>query len=137
MENNLEEEIEIKQNYLRTEIIDKGYDPELFSEFMSKVKGEEEIELESWTQKEIEEVVQRFQKLQSEKKEEKQIKKTNFFAEDNSQTNQNNEIENTNNTIETNNNQEEKVTSNLYEESSKNINSVIPNNSSSNITEFK
>ena len=51
---------EIKQQYLRSEIIDKGYDPEKFSEFLSS-QSEKGLDIESWTIEELGEAVYKFQ----------------------------------------------------------------------------
>ena len=56
---------EQKQNYLRTEIIDKGYDPEEFSTYISSIKGEDGIDLSLWTMQELENVVKDFQLKQN------------------------------------------------------------------------
>ena len=56
---------EQKQNYLRTEIIDKGYDPEEFSSYISSIKGEDGIDLSLWTMQELENVVKDFQLKQN------------------------------------------------------------------------
>ena len=53
---------EIKQQYLRSEIIDKGYDPEKFSEFLSS-QSEKGLDIESWTIEELGEAVYKFQNL--------------------------------------------------------------------------
>ena len=53
---------EIKQQYLRSEIIDKGYDPEKFSEFLSSI-GEKGLDIESWTIEELGEAVYKFQNM--------------------------------------------------------------------------
>jgi hypothetical protein len=48
--------IELKQNYLRTEILDKGYDAEVFLEFICLKKGEEGANLDLWSFQELKEV---------------------------------------------------------------------------------
>ena len=59
-----EDTTEIKQNYLRNEIIEKGYDPEEFSTYISNIRGEEGVDLALWTMEELENVVKDFQKKQ-------------------------------------------------------------------------
>jgi hypothetical protein len=51
----MEDDTELKQNYLCEEIIDKGYSPDQFIEYIQKLKGES-ASLESFTLKEIKEV---------------------------------------------------------------------------------
>ena len=55
------EDIETKQDYLRSQILDKGYNPEKFSEYLSQVAGYKGLELENWTLEELSQVVYTFQ----------------------------------------------------------------------------
>ena len=43
-----EDDIEYKQNFLRTQIIDEGYEPEEFSKFLSDEKGDIGLDLNNW-----------------------------------------------------------------------------------------
>ena len=52
------EDIEDKQNYLREEIMDKGYSPEQFQEFMMQQVGTEEIDLEQYSMQSLQEIVE-------------------------------------------------------------------------------
>ena len=61
IENN-ENELSKKQEFLRIEIMDKGFDTELFTENMTKEKGENALELENWTFEELKQFVEKFQK---------------------------------------------------------------------------
>ena len=54
--------LEKKQEYLRIEIMEKGFDTELFTENMQKEKGENALELENWTFEELKQFVEKFQK---------------------------------------------------------------------------
>ena len=56
-------DIEYKQNYLRTEIIEKQYDPEEFSKFLSEEKGETGLDLNNWTFEELKNVVSKFKTM--------------------------------------------------------------------------
>ena len=38
-----------KQQFLSKEIIEQGYDAGEFSNFISSIRGEEEVDLDSWT----------------------------------------------------------------------------------------
>ena len=57
------EDIEDKQNYLREEIMDKGYSPEQFQEFMMQQVGTEEIDLEQYSMQSLQEIVEKFKQL--------------------------------------------------------------------------
>ena len=56
MDNNQEE----KQNYLRENILDKGYDTNEFVDFLKSKKGEEGADVANWTMENLKEVVQEF-----------------------------------------------------------------------------
>ena len=56
----MEDSTEGKQNYLRENILDKGYDPNEFFEFLMNKRGEEAANLDIWTCSELESVVQEF-----------------------------------------------------------------------------
>ena len=79
----MEGDLEYKQNYLRTEIIDQGYDPENFSKFLSQEKGDIGLDLNNWTFEELKESVSKFKSI-------------NHNQENNQSTNKN--IENNQNT---------------------------------------
>ena len=59
------EAITEKQNYLREEIMDKGYSPEKFQEFMMQQAGSEDIDLEQWTMQSLQEIVEQFKQITS------------------------------------------------------------------------
>ena len=59
------EDITEKQNYLREEIMDKGYSPEKFQEFMMQQAGSEDIDLEQWTMQSLQEIVEKFKQITS------------------------------------------------------------------------
>ena len=91
---NLNDDITKKQQYLRTKILDQGYDPQEFNDFMCEVKKEESIDLSNWTLQEIIDIVKSFKEY-SKKKEieeiqkkekEKEIKKEEIQIEDNIKT---------------------------------------------------
>ena len=54
------ENIEEKQNYLRENVLEKGYDPNVFMEFLVSKKGEEAADLNAWTFDEIKSTVEEF-----------------------------------------------------------------------------
>ena len=53
-------DVEIKQQYLRSEIIDKGYDPQMFSEFLGRI-SDKGLDVEKWSMEELGEAVYKFQ----------------------------------------------------------------------------
>ena len=81
------ENIEEKQSFLRKEIIDKGYDPNEFSIYLSQLK-EGDLDLENWSLSELTEVVNQY-KSNYKENEEKREKNENQ-----NEVNLNNEINN-------------------------------------------
>lgn len=57
------DETEVKQNYLREEIIDKGYDANNFSQFLINKKGDDALDLELWTMEELVDIVSEFKNI--------------------------------------------------------------------------
>ena len=57
MDNNSEEE---KQNYLRENILDKGYEAEDFVSYLTQKKGDEGVDLNNWTLDELKLLVQEY-----------------------------------------------------------------------------
>ena len=55
-----QESLVLKQKYLRENVLEKGYDPDKFMEFLTMKKGEEGINLENWTYEELIEVTKEF-----------------------------------------------------------------------------
>ena len=56
----MSESLQEKQEYLRQEIMDQGYDGGAFSSFISSIRGEEEVDLDSWTFEDLKSVVAQF-----------------------------------------------------------------------------
>lgn len=56
----MENELEQKQNYLREEILEKGYDPNNFTSFLEEIKGDCAFDLHNWTMEELKEQVSQF-----------------------------------------------------------------------------
>ena len=48
-------EEERKQQFLRSEIIDQGYNPDDFTTYMGSLRGEEGLNIENWTFEVVEE----------------------------------------------------------------------------------
>lgn len=57
----MSEDIETKQDYLRSQILDKGYNAEKFSEYLAEVAGDKGLDLENWTLEQLSQVVYTFQ----------------------------------------------------------------------------
>ena len=57
----MSEDIETKQDYLRSQILDKGYNAEKFSEYLTEIAGDKGLDLENWTLEELSQVVYTFQ----------------------------------------------------------------------------
>ncbi len=51
---------EEKQNYLRENILDKGYEAEEFVSYLTSKKGEEGVNLNNWSLEELKSVVQEY-----------------------------------------------------------------------------
>ena len=138
------ENIEEKQSFLRKEIIDKGYDPNEFSIYLSQLK-EGDLDLENWSLNELTEVVNQY-KSNNKENEEKREKNENqnevnlnneINIKENEEKKNNEEINNldqNNNKEERKNNNPEEINENLNNNEEKkneellnsNINSLIP-----------
>ena len=66
----MEENQEIKQSYLRKEILEKNYDANLFLEFLITKKGEIASDINNWTLEELKSVVSEFKRNQKESQKE-------------------------------------------------------------------
>lgn len=60
--------LEDKQRYLKSQILEKGYDGMEFSSFLCNIKGEEVVDLGNWEFNELKDAVRQFQIQESEKK---------------------------------------------------------------------
>ena len=102
----MEEDLQTKQQYLRSEIIDQGYDPSDFNFYMCSIRQEENIDLNNWTLEQLKDVVESFKEsMRNAGKEEEEIGKEE--NEQNAQENEQNVLENEQLNIEeakTNNN---------------------------------
>ena len=107
----MEGDLEYKQNYLRTEIIDQGYDPENFSKFLSQEKGDIGLDLNNWTFEELKETVSKFKSINHNPE-------NNQSTENNKNTENNQNIENNQNTE---NNQTIENTENIKNNQNMNI----------------
>ena len=69
---------EEKQDFLRENILDKGYEADEFADFLSVKKGQEEIDLDNWTMDELKALVQEFFEYHKEAEEKKEKEKENI-----------------------------------------------------------
>jgi len=76
-----EEDIQTKQQYLRREIIDEGYEPGDFNTYMCSIRNEEDIDLNTWTLEELRKVVESYKEEVMKKQQEEQ--EGNIQIEDN------------------------------------------------------
>ena len=65
MSEDMDQETQEKQNYLRINIIDAGYDPNVFVEFLMNKKGEDGADVANWSLPDLKNVVQEFINLNS------------------------------------------------------------------------
>ena len=88
-----EESIEAKQQYLRSEIIDQGYNPDDFSNYMGNIRGEEGLNLETWSFADLQTVVNQFKVDMAQYQSQQQAEETNLPPQNetqNQEENQNN-----------------------------------------------
>lgn len=57
----MSEDIETKQEYLRSQILEKGYNAEKFSEYMTEMSNGKGLDLDKWTLNELSQIVFDFQ----------------------------------------------------------------------------
>ena len=93
MSEELDPMIEEKQNYLRQNILDRGYDGNTFVNFLMERRGEEGADVSNWSFPDLQAVVNEFIALNPQ----------NNPPEENSNDFNNNENENENNQPEENN----------------------------------
>ena len=74
----MDDEQEIKQSYLRKEILEKNYDAQSFLDFLTIKKGEKASDINNWTIEELKTVVVEFINSQNNNQKEK----TNYLLED-------------------------------------------------------
>ena len=102
MSEEIDQETQEKQNYLRIKIMDAGYDPNVFVEFLINKKGEAGADVANWSLPDLKNVVQEFINL-------------------NNNTNNNNNNNNNNNATQVQNNNK------TQNEQNNNINEINKN----------
>ena len=93
---------EEKQNFLRENILEKGYDANLFVEFLIGKKGEEGADVGNWTMNDLQKVVKEFISLQNDNKDKNNLNHIEKAQEINSTNFNKNKIKNSNNPLENN-----------------------------------
>ena len=76
----MEDEQEIKQTYLRKEILEKNYDTQLFLDFLISKKGEKASDINNWTIEELKTVVTEFKNSNNDNQ--KENTSANYLLED-------------------------------------------------------
>ena len=77
----MEDDQEIKQSYLRKEILEKNYDTQSFLNYLIKKKGENASDINNWTIEELKTVVAEFKNTQNNNKEKGNFS-SNYILED-------------------------------------------------------
>ena len=93
---------EEKQNFLRENILEKGYDANLFVEFLIGKKGEEGADVGNWTMNDLQKVVKEFISLQNDNKDKNNLNHIEKAQEINPTNFNKNKIKNSNNPLENN-----------------------------------
>ena len=92
----MDDSLEAKQEYLRTQILDKGYDADNFMAFLQEKKGEDGVDLSNWNITELKDAVSEFTSIYKPNEEENN---DNLYSNQNDNNN-NNIIDNNNNDLE-------------------------------------
>ena len=131
---------EEKQNFLRQNILDKGYDTNLFVEFLMDKKGEEGADVGNWTMSDLKIVVKEFISLQensnnniNKAEQSEEINPTNFNK--NKSKNSNNPLEN-NPPINKSYVKYDPLSGGINPNTNEEINNQISNNQNSSIKNF-
>ena len=119
MSEEIDQETQEKQNYLRINIMDAGYDPNVFVEFLINKKGEAGADVANWSLPDLKNVVQEFIKLNN----------------NNSNNNNNNNNNSNNNSNNNNNNNNQQQQQEKQKEENKSSNNE--KNNENEITEIK
>ena len=132
--------MEEKQNYLRQNILDKGYDANEFVAFLQSKKGEAASDITNWSMKDLHIVVQEFISEHNQEKEKNTVPQSPITNNTNATNNTNtttttNATNNTHTTNETNNTSTTNVTNNTNTNNAINTtNTNVNDNSEKNIS---
>ena len=91
----MSESLEQKQQYLRSEIIDQGFNPTDFSNFMGNIRGENGLDLDTWSFEDLQTVVEQFKSQISQNHDQQQHQEQ--FPQENQEQMQEQEQEQNNN----------------------------------------
>ena len=103
--------IEEKQNYLRKNILEQGYDEANFIEYLQKLKGEEGLDIKNWSKNDLIKVVQNFKN---------QERNVNLKEENKNLDNNNNQASNCKIEENNHNNKEDNENEDKFNEKNKN-----------------
>lgn len=95
-----EEEIKEKQDYLRINILEKGYNADDFMQYLKTLRGEKGLQVENWSKNDLIKAVIEFKRINAPNQNNKNQKK-----QDHGDNNDNYENDDNNNNINKNNNQ--------------------------------
>ena len=127
-----EEDIQNKQAYLRENVLEKGYDADEFMEFLQEKKGENGLDLNTWTMKELTKAVTEF--INNKDKENEQEEEININMNKIEEVDEENIVSQreTMNMNDKNNNNDSNNDNNIIS-----TNDEIINNNNNNINEIK
>ena len=128
----MSDDLEAKQQYLRSEIIEQGYNPEDFSAYMGNIRGEEGLNIENWTFSDLQQVVSQFKSEFAQYQQQQQQQQTEQPEQNEVQNEDNNNFNNQN--VEEGHEQQGK--DDINKENSSQASKPVPINSSSS-KEFK
>ena len=121
MAEEIDQETQEKQNYLRQNIMDAGYDTNAFVEFLMNKKGEAGADVANWSLPDLKNVVQEFINLNNNNQQEEVNNNNNEEMKDNIDENKNVENENENKEVK-NTNEKKEGTKQVNKEKSEEFN---------------
>ena len=119
----IDKSIEQKQEYLRENVLEKGYEADLFADFLVSKRGEEGSDISSWSMNDLRQAVMEFIQIESEKKK----IKTDEDEENNYKINDDNDNEINRNEKERNDNEKNSEIKEEKETINKNENEIKDN----------
>ena len=119
----IDKSIEQKQEYLRENVLEKGYEADLFADFLVSKRGEEGSDISSWSMNDLRQAVMEFIQIESEKKK----IKTEEDEENNNKINDDNDNEINRNEKERNDNEKNSEIKEEKETINKNENEIKDN----------
>ena len=122
MAEGIDQETQEKQNYLRQNIMDAGYDTNAFVEFLIGKKGEAGADVANWSLPDLKNVVQEFINLNNNQQEEVNNNNDEVKNDDNVDENKNVENDNDNNKEIKNTNEKKEGTKQVNKEKSEEFN---------------